>query len=154
MKFSKRNLRMPVTLGVSSLLLFVSAAIRANTIVEQLPKTGFALVNYWSVSCPPCRREIPMLNELAKQGVIVIAVDYDEPSIDEVSTRATSVGIAYPSLMLEQAKLPLPSVLPTSYLLCNGKVLASLVGEQPQSVFLQIREQTQKQHGALACPAP
>src|SRR5262249_37333058 len=40
------------------------------------------LVVYWATWCPPCRREIPVLNELHKKysnrGALILAVSQDE----------------------------------------------------------------------------
>ena len=41
------------------------------------------VVNFWATWCPPCRREMPMLNEVAAEyaprGVTVVGVDVNEP---------------------------------------------------------------------------
>ncbi len=40
-----------------------------------------ALVNVWATWCPTCHYEHPWLVELAKQGVVILGVDYkDEPA--------------------------------------------------------------------------
>lgn len=62
------------------------------------------MVNYWATWCGPCRREIPLLNELRAEGrpagleVVGIAVDVRE----DVLAYATETTIDYPLLIGEE----------------------------------------------------
>ena len=62
------------------------------------------LINFWATWCPPCRREIPLLNALRKEygprgfEVIGIAVDFR----DDVLAYMKSTPIDYPMLIGEQ----------------------------------------------------
>jgi len=62
------------------------------------------LVNYWATWCAPCRREIPLLNALRKEGlapgleVIGIAVDFR----DDVLAYDKETPIDYPLLIGEE----------------------------------------------------
>jgi thiol-disulfide isomerase/thioredoxin len=62
------------------------------------------MVNYWATWCLPCRREIPLLNELRAPGrgpkveVIGIAVDFR----DDVLKYASETPIDYPLLIGEE----------------------------------------------------
>ncbi len=62
------------------------------------------MVNYWATWCAPCRREIPLLNELRAEGkaqnleIIGIAVDFR----DDVLAYASETPIAYPLLIGEE----------------------------------------------------
>jgi thiol-disulfide isomerase/thioredoxin len=62
------------------------------------------LVNFWATWCAPCRREIPLLNELRAAGrtpqieVIGIAVDFR----DDVLQYASQTPIDYPLLIGEE----------------------------------------------------
>jgi thiol-disulfide isomerase/thioredoxin len=99
----------------------VTAATPAPAIPDTLPQFELAdregvkrslghwkgqplLVNYWATWCAPCRREIPLLNELRAEGraprleVIGIAVDF----IDDVLAYDKETPINYPLLIGEE----------------------------------------------------
>lgn len=104
------------------------------------------IVNYWSEWCVPCRREIPVLNELEDQltssnaNVTVVGVDFDEYPRDEALEIANRMGIEFPTLTIEmvrQLNMPAPNVLPTTYILSpDNQVVARLIGEQTRSSLL------------------
>jgi thiol-disulfide isomerase/thioredoxin len=62
------------------------------------------IVNFWATWCAPCRREIPLLNELNRtrsaEGfqIVGVAVDFR----DDVLKYASDIGIDYPILIGEQ----------------------------------------------------
>jgi thiol-disulfide isomerase/thioredoxin len=99
-------------------------AAPASQLVEALPQFQLAdragqmrslqdwpdralIVNFWATWCAPCRREIPLLQQLqrdhAAEGfqVIGIAVDFR----DKVLAYADEMGIDYPLLIGEQEAL-------------------------------------------------
>jgi thiol-disulfide isomerase/thioredoxin len=108
---------------------------------EAVPK--WRIVNYWSEWCGPCRREIPILNELnaqlASSGsvVTVVGVNFDEDPRDETMAIAERMGIEFPTLTLDavnELRLKSPSVLPTTYILSpENLVVAKLIGEQNEA---------------------
>ena len=65
------------------------------------------MVNFWATWCPPCRREIPLLNELQREHaadgfqVIGIAVDFREAVLSYLQ----QTPVAYPVLIGEQDAL-------------------------------------------------
>lgn len=65
------------------------------------------IVNFWATWCAPCRREIPLLNELQRTHgekgfqVVGVAVDVRE----DVLAYAQEIGIEYPVIMGEQDAL-------------------------------------------------
>ena len=62
------------------------------------------IVNFWATWCAPCRREIPLLNQIqAEHGaegfqIVGVAVDFRE----DVLEYAQEIGIHYPVLIGEQ----------------------------------------------------
>lgn len=99
-------------------------AARAPTLVEVLPEVTLAdrdgelrslsdwpdralIINFWATWCAPCRREIPLLQQIQRERgqdgfqVIGIAVDFR----DKVLAYAEEMSIEYPLLIGEQEAL-------------------------------------------------
>ena len=57
------------------------------------------VLNFWATWCPPCRREMPLLDTVQKKygdrGLTIVGVDLDEPAA-MVSAYAESIGVTYP----------------------------------------------------------
>jgi len=57
------------------------------------------VLNFWATWCPPCRREMPLLesawNEFRAKGVTIVGIDVGE-SRDTVRPFADSMGVSYP----------------------------------------------------------
>lgn len=62
------------------------------------------IVNFWATWCKPCRREIPLLNEmhdeLAARDIQILGIAIDDPAA--VRDFAGQVEISYPVLVGEQ----------------------------------------------------
>jgi thiol-disulfide isomerase/thioredoxin len=103
------------------------------------------VINFWATWCAPCRREIPMLNALAKDGawpeiaLIGIAVDFRE----DVLSYLESTPIDYTVLIGEQDGLDAARAfgveslgLPfTAFVDASGRIVTIHVGElhRPQA---------------------
>lgn len=94
------------------------------------------LVNIWASWCPPCKRELPLLQEIAAGGqlhVIGFSRDRDKGNAAEALKDA---GVTYPNWMDSDAELtddldgrvPYASV-PSSVLIRDGKVIAVHLGD-------------------------
>lgn len=109
---------------------------------QALDRQGrWQLVNYWAVWCKPCLREIPELNQLAREqpALLVTGVNFDQPPLTELKAHRDKLGIEFPLLLSDPAGLGLsrPQVLPTTYLIApDGRLAATLVGEQSRESLL------------------
>lgn len=112
-----------------------TGATRMLTTADTAGKT--IVVNYWADWCKPCLEEIPELNRFAEQqagGVIVLAVNFDQPERSKQQAAAQQAGIRYPLLMEDPASvLGLPHVagLPMTFVVNDrGEMKQSLAGQQ------------------------
>lgn len=106
------------------------------------PQGRWQLVNYWAVWCKPCIREIPELNQLAREqpALLVSGVNFDQPPLQELKAQRDKLGIEFPLLLSDPTALGLsrPQALPTTYLIApDGRVVATLAGEQSRESLLQ-----------------
>ncbi len=57
------------------------------------------VLNFWATWCPPCRREMPLLDAIQKEyesrGLTVVGIDVGEDP-DAVRRYVASIGVAYP----------------------------------------------------------
>lgn len=112
-----------------------TGATRVLTIADTAGKT--IVVNYWADWCKPCLVEIPELNRFAGQhaaGVIVLAVNFDQPERSKQQAAAQQAGIRYSLLMEDPATaLGLPHVagLPMTFIVNDrGELKQALAGQQ------------------------
>ncbi len=119
--------------------LSTSAALSVHASESGSAEPGpWKIVNYWSVTCAPCRLEIPELNllneSLSSDDVIVLGVNFDEHEPAKTRQIARRMGIEFTTLEqaeVEALHLVAPFVLPTTYILSpDNKVMARLVGAQ------------------------
>jgi peroxiredoxin len=104
------------------------------------------LIDFWATWCPPCRDEIPMLNELHQtyrdQGLTILAIS-DEKA-DVVRDFAEEIGMVYTNLIdpgeVSEAYRVLG--LPTAFLIDqDGRIIDSYMGPKPRKMLeKQIRE--------------
>jgi thiol-disulfide isomerase/thioredoxin len=100
-------------------------------------KGKYLVVNYWATWCAPCIREIPELNEFARENadsVAVWGVNFDFPQGTEQVTQARKMKINFPVFAADPSAalgVELPEVLPTTLIFDpQGVLLATLVGPQ------------------------
>ena len=98
------------------------------------------LIDFWATWCPPCRDEIPMLNELQKtygdQGLTIIAIS-DEQA-DVVREFAEEIGMEYTNLIDPGEVSAAYRVLglPTAFLIDQqGRIVESYMGPKPRKML-------------------
>lgn len=113
-----------------------------------LPGEGLSWVNFWSISCPPCLKEMPYLESLhreyrGKVQIVAVTVPYDPPN--EVNAYVTQKKFTLPiALDLDSAALGQFTdklVVPSHYLVnAQGKILLTHLGEIDEAAIRQAIE--------------
>ncbi|MDQ4055307.1 MAG: TlpA family protein disulfide reductase [Actinomycetota bacterium] len=93
---------------------------------------GPLIVNIWAVSCGPCRKEMPVLEEFHQEygdRIPIIGVDYGDPQVGAAMGLVQETGVTYPLLADPQQELlgaePFPTMmrLPTlAFVRADGSV--------------------------------
>ena len=119
---------------------FKEKTIRGNRIELEKLKGKVVVLNFWFVGCPPCRMEIPELNELTKEfvgkEVVFVGVALDEKAAVEeflVSTPFDYQQIASGRTIATQYGIkgyPTHAVLDKT-----GKVVFQTMGLAPNTLF-------------------
>lgn len=97
------------------------------------------LLNIWATWCPPCRKEMPELDQLQKQfghhGLTVLALSDEDPGeiAKYVSTKKFSFQTGY--FISSNKLISSIQTRPVSILLVNGKVKDIVVGARGLSFF-------------------
>lgn len=97
------------------------------------------VVNYWAEWCAPCREELPELNALDKaaDNIQVIGIHFDAYQGAELLELSQRMDIQFPVLGHDFAAvyaLPMPQVLPTTYIIDPaGKLAHTLQGPQDEA---------------------
>jgi len=123
-----------------------SAPTDAGGTVTSADYAGHVLVlNFWYASCPPCRAEAPVLEELSRQfkadGVEFLGVNVRDQAPTSLEF-AKQFGIGYPSvidtnegnMLLAFAGSVAPNAVPTTLVIDReGRVAARILGEVNKS---------------------
>ncbi|MFZ5574098.1 MAG: TlpA family protein disulfide reductase [Pseudomonadota bacterium] len=95
------------------------------------------LINFWATWCPPCRREMPSMERLARrfrgQPFVVLAVDIGEnPDTIEAFTSQLDTAPTFPILLDTRSHVMRAwkvAGLPTTFLVDKqGRIVASAIG--------------------------
>jgi peroxiredoxin len=96
------------------------------------------LLDFWATWCPPCRHEIPMLNELHKQyadaGLTILGLSDEEPEAVRAFAEQSTIG--YTSLVQASDVAERYGVLglPTAFLVDReGKIVEMYFGEKSRA---------------------
>lgn len=105
----------------------------------------YVVLNFWATWCPPCRKEMPVLQQVharyQEQGVVVVGVNLDESPLT-IRAFTEPLGVTFPIVIdkgnkVTQAYGFLP--LPTTY----------FIGPDGQVRLVQYGEVTEEQADAL-----
>ncbi len=67
---------------------------------SSLAGDSYVVINFWATWCQPCRREIPVLKELASTSAVrVVGIALDEEGPEVVRPFVERLGINYPILI-------------------------------------------------------
>lgn len=95
------------------------------------------LLNFWATWCPPCRREMPAMEQLhrayGERGLAVVAVSQDQAPLAAVRAFAAELGLSFPVWHdrdgLAGRLYGIPGV-PVSYLIGrDGRIAYKVSGE-------------------------
>jgi peroxiredoxin len=95
------------------------------------------LLNFWATWCPPCRKEMPAMEQLHQgykdRGLVVIALSQDQASSREVQSFVEALKLSFPvwhdrdGLVGRQYSIP---GVPTSYLIgADSRIAYRALGE-------------------------
>jgi len=103
--------------------------------------TRLIMINYWATWCLPCLEEMPELSEFRNEHadtVEVYAVNYDNPSAEELRQQIEEIGVEIPALVedpSEEFGYARPDVLPGTVVMDRGEVKEMLYGPQTKETL-------------------
>jgi thioredoxin 1 len=90
----------------------------ANVISEN----DLVLVDFWAEWCGPCKKMLPILEEMSNEGLVLIG----KLNVDENPVKSTEYSI---------------SSIPTMVLFKGGKPVHTIIGAKPKHIIIKELEQ-------------
>lgn len=132
---------------------FVLKDLHGNTVRLQDLRGKVVFLNFWATWCPPCRLEMPTMEELHKdfgsQGLVILAINFQEAP-KEIKEFFKEHNLTFTTLLDREGKvfdLYKAWSLPTTYLINkNGEIAGRVIGyrdwhsEQARAFFRQLLE--------------
>lgn len=104
-------------------------------------------LNFWATWCVPCRGEMPLLQQFARENggsTVVLGINLDEP-IDQVASFAAEAGITFPILLDTGSEVVTRYAIrgyPTTVVVDrDGNIQAIHIGTLTQSTLADYLEQ-------------
>ena len=111
---------------------------------------NWVVINYWADWCAPCIKEIPELNEFAKENrdLLVYTFNFDHLEEDDLAPIAKKFNIEVPSLISHPRDIwgidTPPAVPATFFINPKGEVVLSLFRPQTKNtlnkIFLDLKK--------------
>ncbi len=111
---------------------------------------NWVVINYWADWCAPCIKEIPELNEFAKENrdLLVYTFNFDYLEEDDLAPIAKKFNIEVPSLISHPRDIwgiETPPAVPATYFINpKGEVVLSLFRPQTKNtlnkIFLDLKK--------------
>ena len=129
----------PIEIGWADILPAESVDLPDDgLLVGDAPSPGpgqVVLVNFWASTCPPCREEMPLLQELHDRGdVLVVGVTrdrfatYANEAIDRAGVSYANVQDVHNDYAASFHGVVPPNALPSSALIVDGKAVRVHLG--------------------------
>ena len=105
---------------------------------------NWIVINYWADWCAPCIKEIPELNEFAKENedLFVYTFNFDHLEIEDLAPLAKKFKISVPSLVTQPREIwgiqTPPAVPATFFINPNGELVLSLFRPQTKDKLNEI----------------
>ena len=105
---------------------------------------NWVVINYWADWCAPCIKEIPELNEFARENkdVFVYTFNFDQLEIDDLKPISKKFNIEVPSLITHPRDIwgiqTPPAVPATFFINPNGELVLSLFRPQTKENLTNI----------------
>ncbi|MCE7793958.1 redoxin domain-containing protein [Salipaludibacillus sp. CUR1] len=103
------------------------------------------MVNFWATWCPPCRAEMPDMQEMYEEyddiKILAVNLTETEPGVDQVEEFTEDFGLTFPILLdheVEVAGIYDIQPIPTSYMIdSEGKVQSIAFGALNKDMMVQ-----------------
>ena len=108
----------------------VSASDGSTVSSSDTVADGVTIVSLWATWCGPCKKELPMLEQLAQDGTQVVGVNIGDDA-DAVDSFLADLGVTFPNYIdgdgAVMSDLDIPSV-PATLIVSDGDIVWQHLG--------------------------